>query len=95
MIILIRTFVIFIYFISIKTGSSGIGKTMCIKNMLRRLTSLGFSLKPNSILDEVFNFSAKKSSANNQMNSMYDEEEAENDGSKKNKSEEISNIKSI
>ncbi len=73
-------------------GSSGIGKTMTIRNMLKRLTSQAYGLKSGSILDEVFNYSSRTSTTNNQAASMYDEDDSDNINAKKNKSDELSNI---
>ena len=41
-------------------GSSGIGKTVIIKSMLKSLANTGFSYKLNSILGDIFNYSEKK-----------------------------------
>ena len=62
------------------TGSSGIGKTVIIKHMLKSLVSTGFSYKVNSILGDVFNYSEKKNQQTTQMSvvaNLFDQE-AEN-----------------
>lgn len=41
------------------TGTSGVGKTVTMQNMLKRLALNGYSFKPNTILGDVFNFSDK------------------------------------
>lgn len=60
--------------------------------MLARLNAHGYNLKSNSILDEVFNYSAKSNAAANQMNSMFEEEEEDSANTKKAKTEELSNF---
>lgn len=75
------------------TGSSGIGKTVVIENMLKRLAITGFSMKPNTILGDVFNYSNKsKSNFLNNVSSMFSEENQETMGNKKNKSDDLSVI---
>lgn len=61
------------------TGSSGVGKTVIIESMLKKLASSGFSFKSNTILGDVFNY-ASKTKVNvmtNNMSSLYGED-AEN-----------------
>jgi hypothetical protein len=41
------------------TGSSGVGKTIFIEQMLKRLKESGFSPKPQTILGDIFNFSER------------------------------------
>jgi dynein heavy chain len=57
------------------TGSSGIGKTVTIDSMLKKLGIHGFQIKSHSILGEVFNYSEKeKHSVTNNMNSLMTED---------------------
>lgn len=68
------------------TGSSGIGKTVIIKNMLKNLTAKGFSYKVNSILGDIFNYSEKKNhTSQNAVATLFDQES----DSKKAKAEEF------
>ncbi len=41
------------------TGSSGVGKTVFVEQILKRLKESGFSPRPNTILGDVFNFSER------------------------------------
>ncbi len=41
------------------TGSSGVGKTVFVEQMLKRLKDSGFSPKPNTILGDIFNYSER------------------------------------
>jgi Cdc6-like AAA superfamily ATPase len=69
------------------TGSSGIGKTVIIKSMLKSLTSTGFTYKVNSILGDIFNYSERKNqTSQDTVNSLFNNEETE---SKKLKTDEF------
>ena len=57
------------------TGSSGIGKTVFIKSMLKSLSSTGFTYKVNSILGDIFNYSERKNqTSQDTVNSLFNEE---------------------
>lgn len=57
------------------TGSSGIGKTVVIKSMLKNLTSSGFSYKVNTILGDIFNYSERKNqTSQDAVNSLFNED---------------------
>jgi dynein heavy chain len=58
------------------TGSSGIGKTVTMESMLRRLGQGGFQIRSNTVLGEVFNFADrdKNSMANNMGGGMMAED---------------------
>lgn len=76
------------------TGSSGVGKTVIIESMLKRLATTGFSFKPNTILGDVFNYSEKtKASIANNMSSIFNDESE--GGTKKVRSDENSVVKNI
>lgn len=69
------------------TGSSGIGKTVSIQNMLKRLSQNGFSSKQNSILGDVFNYADKTKASINNLSTMFGDD-LEN--AKKQRMEEMS-----
>ena len=57
------------------TGSSGIGKTISIENMIKRIDTYGFTFKSHSILGEVFNFVDRdKQNIANKMSSLLAED---------------------
>lgn len=57
------------------TGSSGIGKTVVIKSMLKSLSSSGFSYKVNTILGDIFNYSERKNqTSQDAVNSLFNED---------------------
>jgi hypothetical protein len=68
------------------SGGSGIGKSVIIQSMLKRLKKTGYSLKDESILGEVYNHSDKSKANLANVSSMFSDEL---DGSKKSKSEEL------
>ena len=68
-------------------GSSGIGKTVTIQNMLKRLSQNGFSVKQNSILGDVFNYADKTKTSITNLSTMFGDD---SDNAKKQRMEEIS-----
>lgn len=59
------------------TGTSGIGKTVTIQSMLKKLSSSGFSFKLGSILGDVFNIAEKTKvnlTINNNIKSVFNED---------------------
>lgn len=75
------------------TGPSGVGKTAIIENMLKKLSTTGFSLKPNSVLGNVFNYADRTKTTmmtNVTAMMMFSDENQDAIGFKKNKSDEMS-----
>ena len=70
------------------TGSSGVGKSLIMHNMLKRLSEGGFSYKSSSVLGEIFNYAdkVKQLTANSSISMLSEEMES---GNKKNNKEEI------
>ena len=74
-------------------GPSGVGKTVIIESMLKKLSTTGFSLKTNSILGSVFNFAERsKPTMITNVSSMFTDDAQDLMGLKKNKSDELSNM---
>lgn len=75
----------------IVTGASGVGKTVIVENMLKKLAATGFSLKPNTILGNVFNYADRsKASMMVNMSVMFSDDNQDSIGFRKNKSDELS-----
>lgn len=75
----------------IVTGASGVGKTVIVESMLKKLAATGFSLKSNTILGNVFNYADRsKASVMVNMSVMFSDDNQDSIGFRKNKSDELS-----
>ena len=75
-------------------GISGVGKTIIIQNMLKKLNQFGYSFKPNTILGDVFNFSDKNKASVNISAMMNDDSNNADPAARKFKIEDYGKAKS-